>query len=74
MRNTEEKDKHSVNIFKCMKLIGEETKKWELTHFYKKARDVYDEVYREWRELQKSYIDYELINKGMNPLGFIEQA
>ena len=64
MSSSEEKDKLSVNIFKCMKLIGAETKRWELTNFYKKARDVYDEVYREWRELQKSYIEYEFLQKG----------
>lgn len=46
-----------------MKLVGEETRKRELFKFYAKTRDIYDEVYFEWRDLQKSYIEYDHVNK-----------
>ncbi len=44
-----------------MKLLGDEARKRELTKFYNRARKVYDEVYNEWRELKKSYIEYETL-------------
>lgn len=36
--DNQDKDKHSENLFKSMKLLGEESKKREITKFYKTAK------------------------------------
>ena len=37
-----EKDKHSQNIMRSLKLLGEEAKKREMISYYKKSKVIYD--------------------------------
>lgn len=58
MTDKNEKDKQSQNIFRGMKLLGDEAKKREIATFYKKCKSTYDEVYFEWREIKKACFEY----------------
>ena len=58
-----EKDAHSENMFKGLRLLGEESKKREVHRFYKRCKSYYDEVYQRWRDVVKSYLEYLQMHK-----------
>eukprot|EP00347_Sterkiella_histriomuscorum_P011162 403373515 len=55
MMDTNQKDKLGTDMFRGLKLLGEESKKREITKFYKSAKSYYDQIYFNWRDLVKSY-------------------
>ncbi len=58
-----EKDRISQNLYRGLKILGDEAKRREIALFYKKCRSIYDEVYYEWRELSKALNDLILSSK-----------
>lgn len=61
--DNEEKDRQTLNIFRNMKLLGEEARRREVVAYYNKCKEVYDLVYYDWRDLKRSYIDYEMTTR-----------
>lgn len=44
-----EKDKHSQNLMRSLKLLSEEAKKREILTYYRRCKAIYDIAYYEWR-------------------------
>ncbi|CDW82423.1 UNKNOWN [Stylonychia lemnae] len=63
-----DKDSYSQNLFKFMKLLGEESKKREVTKFYKYAKSYYDQIYFNWRDVIKSYNELDFIMRTGNQI------
>ena len=44
-------------MYRGLKLLSEEAKKREISGYYKKCKQMYDEAYFEWRDVKKQYLE-----------------
>ena len=56
IEDKEEKDRHSQNLFRNLKLLSDNVKREEIKIYYRKTKHIYNSVYFDWRELTRSVV------------------